>query len=68
MKKTLYAGLLAACLSAPAFATSNKFVVQTPDEPMHRRAVLLCMAVMVGLQSLRYMPKLPARRAIKTGE
>lgn len=68
MKKMLYAGLLAACLSAPAFAASNKFVAQTPDEPMHRRAVLLCMAVIVGLQSLRHMPKLPARRAIKTGE
>lgn len=68
MKKTLYAGLLAACLSAPAFAASNKFVAQTPDEPMHRRAVLLCMAVMVGLQSLRYLPKLPARRTVKSGE
>ncbi|MYN29594.1 hypothetical protein [Duganella levis] len=68
MKKTLYASLLAACLSAPAFAASNKFVAQTPDEPMHRRAVLLCMAVMVGLQSLRYLPKLPARRTVKSGE
>ncbi|MYM72529.1 hypothetical protein GTP56_10000 [Duganella sp. FT134W] len=66
MKKTLYAGLLAACLSAPAFAASNKFVAQTPDEPIHRRAVLLCVAVLMGLQALRYRPQLPARRHVAT--
>lgn len=56
MKKYLYAALLSATLAAPAFAT-NKFIARTPDEPLHRRAVLLCMAVVVGLHAYRHRPR-----------
>lgn len=67
MKKYLTAGVLAACLTAPAFATTNKFSAQSPDEPLHRRAIVLCMVMMIGLQYLRYLPNLPARRTADNG-
>lgn len=63
MKKYLTAGLLAACLTAPAFAATNKFNAQSPDEPLHRRAIVLCMVVMIGVQYLRHLPVLPRRTA-----
>ena len=66
MKKYLYAGALAACLCAPVFAANSKFVAQSPEEPLHKRSVLLCMAVLVGLHYLRHVPNLPARRTSKT--
>jgi len=65
MKKYLYAGLLSACLAAPAYAASNKFAPQSPDEPLHRRAILLCMAVAVSLQVCRYRPRI-ARHNLPT--
>ncbi|NYE63472.1 hypothetical protein FHW58_004702 [Duganella sp. 1224] len=68
MKKYLTAGLLAACLTAPAFAANNKFVAQSPEEPLHRRAIVLCMAVMIGLQYLRHLPNLPTRRHAHSGK
>ncbi|MRX08113.1 hypothetical protein GJ697_09740 [Pseudoduganella sp. FT25W] len=68
MKKYLLAGALAACLSAPVFAANNKFVAQSPEEPLHKRSVLLCMAVLVGLHYLRHMPNLPTRRPVKTNK
>jgi hypothetical protein len=58
MKKYLYAGLLTVCLSAPAFAAPNKLAPQSPDEPLRRRAILLCMAVVVGLQAFRHRPRI----------
>jgi hypothetical protein len=67
MKKYLTAGILAACLTAPAFAATNKLNAQTPDEPLRRRAVVLCMVAMIGLQYLRHLPNLPARRRADTG-
>ncbi|MRW87027.1 hypothetical protein GJ698_23440 [Pseudoduganella sp. FT26W] len=66
MKKYLYAGVLAACLSAPVFAANSKFVAQSPEEPLHKRSVLLCMAVLVGLHYLRHLPGVPARRPANT--
>jgi hypothetical protein len=68
MKKYLYAGVLAACLSTPVFAATSKFVAQSPEEPLHKRSVLLCMAVLVGLHYLRHVPSLPARRPAKTDQ
>ena len=67
MKKYLTAGILAACLTAPAFAATNKLVAQSPEEPLHRRAIVLCMVVMIGLQYLRHLPNLPARRTADNG-
>ncbi|MYM21203.1 hypothetical protein GTP46_00885 [Duganella sp. FT135W] len=61
MKKYLYAGLLTACLAAPAFAAANKLVPQSPEEPLHRRAVFLCMVVVVGLEAYKRRPRLPRR-------
>jgi hypothetical protein len=51
MKKYLYAGLLAACLTLPAVAAPAKLSTQSPDEPVHRRAIVLCIAVFVGLHA-----------------
>lgn len=62
MKKYLYAGIIAACLSAPAFAGTNKFLAQSPEEPLHRRSVLLCIGVMLCLHALRHAPAMPQRR------
>lgn len=59
MKKYLYAGLLTACLAAPAFAAPSKLAPQSPDQPLHRRAIFLCMAVMVGLQAYKHRPHVP---------
>ena len=68
MKKYLYAGLLTACLAAPAFAANTKFAPHSPEEPLHRRAVVLCMGVLISLQYLRHLPNLPVRRNAKTGK
>jgi hypothetical protein len=59
MKKYLYAGLLSACLAAPAFAATNKAPAR--DEPLRRRAILLCMGVLVAYQTYKFRPRLPAR-------
>ncbi|WP_432381234.1 hypothetical protein [Duganella sp. P38] len=61
MKKYLYAGVLTACLAAPAFATPTKFAAQSPDEPLHRRTIVLGVLIVLGLQALRHAPRLPAR-------
>ncbi|MHA4869229.1 hypothetical protein ACXZ1M_16170 [Duganella sp. PWIR1] len=58
MKKYAYAALLSATLAAPAMA-ANKFAAQTPEEPLHRRAILLCVAVVVCLHACRHRPPLP---------
>ncbi|MYM70148.1 hypothetical protein GTP45_25575 [Pseudoduganella sp. FT55W] len=57
MKKYLYAGLLAVSIAGPALAAAPKFVPQSPEEPLHRRAILVCMAVVVGLQAYRHRPR-----------
>jgi hypothetical protein len=62
MKKYLYAGLLTACLAAPAFATNSKFSPQSPEEPLHRRAILLCVGVVLCLHAMRHAPRLPESR------
>lgn len=51
MKKYLTAGLLAACLTAPALAANSKLISKSPEEPVHRRSIVLCVAVLVGLHS-----------------
>ena len=53
MKKYLTAGLLAVCLTAPALAANSKLIPKSPDEPVHRRTIVLCVAVMIGLHSYR---------------
>jgi hypothetical protein len=58
MKKYLTAGLLTACLAAPAFAATNQVAPQSPEEPLHRRAILLCMAVVVVLQACKHRPRI----------
>nr|WP_315252669.1 hypothetical protein [uncultured Duganella sp.] len=62
MKKYLYAGILTACLAAPAFAANTKFAVNSPEEPLHRRAILLCVVVVLALHALRHAPPLPKSR------
>lgn len=68
MKKYLYAGLLAACMAVPAYAANNKFVTESPEQPLHRRAILLGIVAMLALQAIRYIPPLPARRQVPQGE
>jgi hypothetical protein len=58
MKKYLYAGVLTACLAAPAFAANTP----SPEEPVHHRYILLCMAAVLGLQAMRFIPRLPERK------
>ncbi|MTV40343.1 hypothetical protein [Duganella radicis] len=62
MKKYLCAGLLTACLSAPAFAATSKFIPQSPDEPLHRRTVVLCVALIIGLQAYKHHPRIERRQ------
>ncbi|TFW30446.1 hypothetical protein [Duganella callida] len=66
MKKYLYAGVLSACLAAPAYAGTNKFVAQKPEEPLHRRTIVLCMAIVLGLELYKHRPQLPARKPYST--
>ena len=56
MKKYLYAGLLTACLTAPAFAANSKAAPRTPEEPLHRRTIALCVAMLVGLHAYKHRP------------
>ena len=51
MKKHLYASLLAACLTVPAVAAPLKLSAKSPDDPVRRSAVVLCIAVFVGLHT-----------------
>jgi hypothetical protein len=53
MKKYLYAGALAACLASPAFAANNKLAAKSPDEPLHRRTVVICVVLLVGLSACK---------------
>lgn len=62
MKKYLYAGLLSVCLAGPALAATGKFVPESPDEPLRRRSVLLCMAVVLAVQAFKYRPGGQRRR------
>jgi hypothetical protein len=54
LKKHLYTGVLAVCLAAPAAAVTNKLSTKSPDEPVHRRAIVLCMAVCIGLRAYKH--------------
>lgn len=51
MKKHLYAGILALTLAAPAFAAATVLPPAAPDQPLRSRAVLSCMALLVGLHA-----------------
>lgn len=51
MKKHLYAGILAITLASPAFAAPTALQPSTPDQPLRSRAVLSCMALLVGLHA-----------------
>ncbi len=62
MKKYLYASALAACLATPAFAADKKMLPESPDQPLQRRLIVLCIGVVVALQYLKHAPALPARR------
>lgn len=53
MKNRLVAGLLAACLITPAFASNSKLVAKAPDEPLHRRTIVLTMALFIGLHTYK---------------
>jgi hypothetical protein len=53
MKKYLTASLLAACLTVPAFASNSKLAVRSPDEPLHRSAIALCIGLFVGLHAYK---------------
>lgn len=61
MKKYLYTGLLAATLATPALAATTKLTPQSPDEPLHRRAIILCIAVVVGLNAYKHRPRIQQR-------
>ncbi|WP_332853336.1 hypothetical protein [Duganella sp. S19_KUP01_CR8] len=50
MKKHVYTALLGIALATPAFA-QNKFQPSTPDEPLRRRTIVGCMALLVGLHT-----------------
>ena len=52
MKKYLFAGLLATTLFTPAFAQS-RFFAKSPDDPLHGRAVVASMALIVVLRLVR---------------
>lgn len=53
MKNRIVAGLLAACLISPAFASDHKLAVKSPDEPLHRSAIVLYMAIFIGLHTYK---------------
>jgi hypothetical protein len=53
MKNRLVAGLLAACLISPAFASNSKLVAKAPDEPLHRSTIALTMALFIGLHTYK---------------
>ena len=62
MKKHLYAGLLTAVLAAPALAAvPNKFAPKSPQDPLHRSSILLCVTVLIGLGAYRHRPRMPKR-------
>ncbi|MET0264031.1 MAG: hypothetical protein ABW202_00315 [Duganella sp.] len=63
MKKYLCTGLLAIALCSPALA-QNKFVAATPDEPLHYRSILLCVAVLIGLQAYARRSILPRKHRV----
>lgn len=53
MKKYLTAGLLAACLTTPAFAVDAKHPARSPDQPLSHRSVALCIAALIGLHAYK---------------
>jgi hypothetical protein len=55
-------------MAVPAYAANNKFVTESPEQPLHRRAILLGIVAMLALQAIRYIPPLPARRQVPQGE
>lgn len=61
MKKYVYAGLLAATLFSPAFAQS-KFVAQSPEDPLHRRSIVACAALLVIIHSYARRSSMPGKR------
>jgi hypothetical protein len=54
MKKYLTAGLLAACLTVPAFAAASKPAPRSPDQPLPRSAIVLCIALLVGARAYKH--------------
>ena len=65
MKKFVYAGLfattLAATLATPAFAQS-KFAASSPEDPLHRRSIAICAALLVGVHAYATRGSLPGKR------
>jgi hypothetical protein len=65
MKKYLHAALLATtlatALSAPAYAQS-KFIVSSPEDPLHRRTVVICAVLLVALHAYTRRGRLPGKR------
>jgi hypothetical protein len=61
MKKFVYAGLFAVTLATPAFAQS-KFAVSSPEDPLHRRTIAICAALLVGVHAYATRGSLPAKR------
>jgi hypothetical protein len=53
MKKYLAAGFLAACLTAPACATSGKPATRSPNDPLPRSAIMLCMGLLVAAHAYK---------------
>ncbi|MRW93779.1 hypothetical protein GJ699_27665 [Duganella sp. FT80W] len=62
MKKYFFAGAIAACLAGSAVAADSKFLAKSPEQPVHHRAILLCVGVLLVLQALKHPPILPNRR------
>ena len=60
MKKYIFAGLMAATCTFPAFAADSKFIAASPDAPVHRRTLLLTIAalMLVSASPMR-LPKKP---------
>jgi hypothetical protein len=53
MKKYLIAGLLATCLTAPAFAAAGKPATRSPDDPLPRSAIVLCIGLLIGAHAYK---------------
>ena len=52
MKNYLFAGLMATSLITPAFAQS-KFAAESPEDPLHGRAVIGSMVLLVVLRMMK---------------
>jgi hypothetical protein len=52
MKNYLFAGLMATALFTPAFAQS-KFFAESPEDPLHGRAVIASMVLLIVLRLIK---------------